>query len=288
MKMELSVIIPAYNEADGIASVVSDVKKAMSGSGAPFEVIVVDDCSADATADKAREAGAVVVRQTTNKGYGSAIMAGIRASKYGLIATIDADMSYSASDLLKMLPFADRFDLVVGQRSGKEYRGRLLKYPARIVFRMLAEYVSGEKIPDINSGLRIFRKSEFLSLPTIHLCRGFSFSTTMTLMFLAGGFDVQFTPAEYRVRSGKSKVRYLRDTIRALQILFEIAVHYNPIKAVLPICLFPALGSVVSLVMYFLRSDHFWLLCSMISFYSALFIFAIGMVILQIRMSGNN
>lgn len=286
--MEISVIIPAYNEEEAIESVVNNLERILASSGAVFEIIVVNDGSKDATGTSARKTKARVIDQPVNRGYGQAIMTGISNAKYNYIATIDADSSYTAEDLVKLMPHAERNDLVVGRRTGKEYRGRLLKYPARIVFRHLAEYVSGEAIPDINSGMRIFRKDVFTSLPAIHFCRGFSFSTTMTLMFLAGGFCTEFVPIEYRVRSGQSKIRYFRDTIRALQILFEIAVHYNPIKAILPVCAIPFLFAVGFAAAYLFVPGAALLILSLLSFYTSIIIFAIGMVLLQIRMSGKD
>lgn len=288
LSLQLSVIIPAFNEEAAIESVVNNLDRILASSGATYEIIVVNDGSKDATGIAARKTKARVIDQPVNRGYGQAIMTGIASAKYNFIATIDADSSYTAEDLVKLMPHAEKNELVVGRRTGKEYRGRLLKYPARIVFRHLAEYVSGEAIPDINSGMRIFRKDVFTSLPAIHFCRGFSFSTTMTLMFLAGGFCTAFVPIEYRVRSGQSKIRYFRDTLRALQILFEIAVHYNPIKAILPVCAIPFIFALAFASSFLYTSSGVALVLALFSFYTSLVIFAIGMVLLQIRMSGKD
>lgn len=284
--MEVSIIIPAYNEEDGIAGVVRELDAALAGSGHAYEVIVVDDGSEDATVEKARAAGARVLEHVVNRGYGRSILTGMENARYDLVATMDADSSYSAHDLVRLLPVAQKFSMVIGQRTGKEYRGRLLKYPARIAFRFIAEYISGERIPDINSGLRVFRRSVYAQLPKSHECTGFSFSTTTTLLFLAAGYSARFVPVEYRHRSGESKINYFRDTLRALQIMLEIGIHYNPVKLVLPLCALPLAGAAGFAGAYFATGTPLWFTSALLSFYMFLLIFGIGMILLQIKVSG--
>ena len=285
--MDLSIIIPAYNEEPGITGVVREIDAAMATAGHNYEVIVVDDGSSDSTAEKARLAGAKVIEHLINRGYGQAILTGMENSKYDLIATMDADSSYSANDLARILPQAQKFAMVVGQRTGKEYKGRLFKYPARIAFRFLAEYIAGVSIPDINSGLRIFRKSVYNLLPKSHECKGFSFSTTTTLLFLAAGHSARFIPVEYRHRSGASKINYFRDTLRALQILLEIGIHFNPLKLILPMCMGPFALAGVFAAAYILTQNGLWFTSALISLYMSVVIFGIGMILLQIKVSGD-
>lgn len=286
--MKFSIIIPAYNEEQSIVDVINDIRDVLSRADCEYEIIVVDDGSCDSTAEKARSASVTVLQNPFNKGYGYSIVSGIKSARYDLVATIDADSSYSAADLQKLLSYAEEYDLVVGKRTGKEYRGRLLKYPARIVFKQIAEYVSGETIPDINSGLRIFNKSILLSMPKAHLCKGFSFSTTMTLLFASGGYSINYIPVSYRTRVEKSKVRYFRDTLRALQILTEIAIHYNPLKAILPFCLIPLFFSSVFTGLFFFNAGNFYLFLAVFSLYFSLLLFAVGMILFQIRISNDD
>ena len=284
--MEASIIIPAYNEEKGIAGVVAEIDSVMKASGHAYEVLVVDDGSTDGTLAAARATSATVIEHEVNRGYGQSILTGMQAAKYDVIVTIDADSSYAAADIPKLLEQSAKFAMVIGQRTGKEYRGRLLKYPARIAFRLLAEYLSGEKIPDINSGLRVFRKSVYNLLPKAHECRGFSFSTTTTLLFLAAGYSARFIPIEYRHRSGASKINYYRDTLRALQIVLEIGIHYNPLKVVLPLCLPPLALTGFFLALFALGFGTVWLIPAAGSFNASILIFGIGMLLLQIKVSG--
>jgi glycosyltransferase involved in cell wall biosynthesis len=286
-KMEVSIIIPAYNEEDGIAGVIKELNDAMGPSGHTYEIVVVDDGSEDSTVEKARQAGAKVIEHLVNRGYGQSILTGMENSEYDVIATMDADSSYSAHDLVRILPQAQKFSMVIGQRTGKEYRGRLFKYPARIAFRFLAEYISGVSIPDINSGQRIFRKSVYNLLPKSHECKGFSFSTTTTLLFLAAGHSARFMPVEYRHRSGASKINYFRDTLRALQILLEIGIHFNPLKLILPMCAVPLLLAGVFAAAYLSTCNPLWFTSGLISLYTTGLIFGIGMILLQIKVSGD-
>ena len=283
--MDVSIIIPAYNEEDGIAEVVNEINSAMTGSGHNYEIILVDDGSTDSTKKKARETGAKVIEHGVNRGYGQAILTGMENSKYDIIATLDADSSYAAADIVKLLPYSQKFAMVIGQRTGKEYKGKLFKYPARAVFRFLAEYISGVSIPDINSGIRIFRKSIYKLLPKAHECKGFSFSTTTTLLFLAAGFSSRFIPVEYRHRSGVSKINYFRDTLRALQILLEIGIHFNPMKLVLPMCALPLALTVLFALIFTANQNGLWFISSLLSFFMSMIIFGIGMILLQIKVS---
>lgn len=285
--MEISIIIPAYNEEAGIAAVIKEINDSMAATGHNYEIIVVDDGSTDRTIENARQAGVKVIDHVVNRGYGQAILTGMEQARYDLVATIDADSSYSPADLASMLPQAQRFAMVVGQRTGKEYRGRLLKYPARLMFRFLAEYISGVPIPDINSGLRIFRKSIYNQLPKAHECKGFSFSTTVTLLFLAAGYSAHFIPVTYRHRSGTSKINYYRDTIRALQILFEIGIHFNPMKLILPMSAIPLILAGIFTGLAIAGHPGPWIMASLLSLYTSLIIFGIGMILLQIKVSGD-
>jgi glycosyltransferase involved in cell wall biosynthesis len=237
-KKEISIVIPAYNEERAITTVVADLKAAMAQADWIYEIIVVDDASKDATAKSAEATGVKVISHPTNVGYGGALHTGIGAAAYSWIAPIDSDCSYPAVELLKLLPYANSHDMVIGARQGKNYWGTFFKYPARLVFLALAQFVVGYKIPDVNSGLRIFRKSVVVEMLP-RLCRGFSFSTTITLSFLTSYRFVRFEPIDYLSRVGSSKVRYFRDTLRTLQLMFETIVYYNPVKAGIVLMLFP-------------------------------------------------
>ena len=229
----ISVIIPAYNEVDGISKVVGHAKSFMAEEKIEHEIIVIDDCSTDDTAQQAKSTGVTVISHPINRGYGASLTTGLKKARYDHVLIMDADESYPVKDVRKLLPYMDDFDMVVGARQGKHYHGSLIKRLSRVVFYLLLGYVTGEKIPDANSGLRIFKKDVVMKFED-DFCMGFSFTTTITIILLSNRYLIKFVPIEYMSRTGKSKVRHLRDTARTIQILLHTIVYYNPIKAFLP------------------------------------------------------
>ncbi len=274
---QVSVLIPAYNEVNAIAKTIKDIEESMQKSGWVYEILVVDDCSTDGTAEAAKTTSARVISHPKNVGYGGALRTGIENASYEWIATIDADCSYPAEELLKLLPFADRHDMVVGARQGKHYWGTFLKYPARLLFLALAEFVVGKKIPDVNSGLRMMRKSVVVEMLP-RLCRGFSFSTTITLSFLSSFRFVHFVPIVYNSRVGSSKVRYVRDTLRTIQLMAETIIYYNPIKAGVLLMFFPIFAGVFCLTTAVVRENLLLLFLSFTFFCWALLFLGIGFI----------
>lgn len=284
-KKEVSILIPAYNETGAIGNVIKEMDSVMKTSGWTYEIIVVDDASRDTTAREAKEAGAKVVSHPQNIGYGGALRSGIENASYDWIATIDADCSYPPKELLKLLPFTDRHDMVVGARQGKNYWGTIVKHPARLVFLALAQFVVGRRIPDVNSGLRIFRRSIVMEMLP-RLCRGFSFSTTLTLSFLSSFRFVHFEPIDYVLRIGLSKVRYFRDTLRTLQLMLETIVYYNPMKAGVLLMLFPFLIGCLTFLMSMFNSDVRYFFFSMTCFFWSLLFLGLGFVLFLVLHAG--
>ena len=225
----VSIIIPAYNEEAAIRTVVDRIRETMRASHIQHEIIVVVDGATDATADEATTIADQVIVHPQNLGYGQSLKTGITAATNDLIAITDADGTYPVERLPDMIGLADKFHMVVGARTGKFYQGNMIKRYARVAFRMLSEFAAGRKIPDINSGLRIFRRSQIMPFFPI-ISAGFSFTTTSTLAYMLNGLFVHYTPIEYHKRAGRSKVRHVRDSLRAAQIIVEAILRCNPIK----------------------------------------------------------
>ena len=242
----VSVIIPAYNEEMAIAETVTQVRQAVAA--AETEIIVVDDCSSDETAKRAREAGATVVRHPVNHGYGAALMTGIRAAAHDTIVITDADGTYPNGQMPDLLAeFGKGFDMVVGARTGSHYRESFMKMPLRLLLKWLVEWTTGREIPDINSGLRVFSKQTILTYLG-HLCRTFSFTTSLTLAYMMTGKSVAYVPIEYHERVGSSKVRLIRDSLRTLQYIVQAILYYNPLKLFLLMSGFIGLLAVANIV----------------------------------------
>ncbi len=279
----LSVVIPAYNEAGVIRAVVEATRRTLKDLGMDHEVIVVDDASQDLTPAEAAAAGARVVAHPANAGYGAAIMTGVVQARFDLIAILDGDGSYPPEELGKLLPYARQFDMVIGHRTGQAYRGGVFKRQGRSAFGWLARFVTGQQIPDVNSGMRVFHRRVLGDMGHI-VCRGFSFSTTLTLTALTGGRFVKHVPITYLPRVGRSHVRYVRDTLRAAQVLVEAAVYHNPTKTAVCLAALPAAAGVLLLLASLLARSLLLLATGTACLLTALLIFVLGLVMDSIKM----
>ena len=226
-----SVVVPAFNEEQAIGPLIA----ALRAGGAWHEIIVVDDGSRDATAERAREAGATVVRHPYNKGNGAAVKTGIRTATADYVLIIDGDGQHRAADAARIVSRLGEYDLVIGARSTgtQASRARLLGNAA---LNWLAGYLTSRKVPDLTSGFRGARREslrEFLHL----LPNGFSTPTTTTLAFIKAGYNVCFEPIEADARVGQSKIRLARDGAKFLLIVLKIVTMFSPLRVFLPISL---------------------------------------------------
>lgn len=230
----ISVVIPAFNEAGAIRRTVEEVHAALGAT--EHEIIVVDDGSKDATAEHAAAAGARVVAHLYNMGYGAALKTGIRAATFDTIAITDADGTYPNNELPRLIEqFQRGFSMVVAARTGQHYQESLVKTPLRWMLKWLVEFTTGTRIPDVNSGLRVFSRAEVMPYFD-HLCNTFSFTTSVTLAYLMSAKFVGYVPVEYHERVGRTKVHLLRDSLRTLQYIVQAILYYNPLKLFLLIC----------------------------------------------------
>jgi glycosyltransferase involved in cell wall biosynthesis len=227
----VSVIIPALNEARAIGDTIAEVKGTFGAARiVDFEIVVVNDGSSDETAEIARAHGARVISHVYNLGYGRSLKDGIITARYDTIVIIDADGTYPIGRLPDLMGlFEQGYDLVVGRRQGEHYRESWLKRPLRGVLRFLVEFTAGQRIPDINSGMRVFSRK--VVIPYFdQLCDTFSFTTSQTLAFLLTGKFVGYLEIDYYERIGTRKVKLLRDSLRTLQYIVQAALYYNPLK----------------------------------------------------------
>ncbi len=227
-----TIIIPAYNEATSIINVIEEVNK-LTGH---YEVIVVDDGSTDGTFELAKEAGVKVIRHTENSGYGASLKTGIKQSRYDTVVITDADCTYPNEKITEIVnAFKDgSHDMVVGSRTGKNVRIPLIRKPAKWILNKLANYLSGTKIPDLNSGFRVMKKEVVERFIKI-LPEGFSFTTTITLAMLTNGYSVKYMPIDYLKRKGKSKIKPIQDTLNFIQLIIRTVLYFNPLRVFIPL-----------------------------------------------------
>ncbi|MCF3628033.1 glycosyltransferase family 2 protein [Thalassospiraceae bacterium LMO-SO8] len=227
----VSIIIPAFNEEGAIADTVRRVRDTLQNKNvAPIEIIVVDDGSSDRTGDLAHSAGARVIRNPHNVGYGRSLKIGITHATNDTIVITDADGTYPIEEIPALLEhFNGGFDMVVGARRGTHYRGSAIKWPMRILLRFLVEWCAGRSIPDINSGLRVFSRKT--AMPFFgQLCDTFSFTTSLTLAYMMTSKFVDYLPIDYHERMGTTKVRLWRDSLRTMQYIVQAILYYDPLK----------------------------------------------------------
>jgi len=226
-----SVVIPAFNEEQAIGPLVA----ALCAGADWHEVLVIDDGSRDATATRARAAGALVVRHPYNKGNGAAVKTGIRHATGEFVLIIDGDGQHRAADATRLVSFLGEYDLVIGARASNTQatQARLLGNRA---LNWLASSLTGRHVPDLTSGFRAARRQclrEFLHL----LPNGFSTPTTTTLAFIKAGYNVHFEPVEAEARVGTSKIKFIRDGVKFLLIVLKIVTLYSPLRVFMPISL---------------------------------------------------
>jgi glycosyltransferase involved in cell wall biosynthesis len=242
----VTVVIPAYNEAGHVAEQVRDVERVMRASGWEYEIVVVDDGSADDTAARAAATGVRVLRQRPNRGYGSALQTGIRRARHPWILITDADGTYPVDAIPTLLAEADAHAMVVGARTGRSVKVPLARRPAKAFLRWLASYLAGQKLPDINSGLRLMRR-DLVERYAHLLPTGFSFTTTITLAAACNGHAVRYVPIDYHARLGESKIRP-RHAYDFMLLILRTIVFFNPLKVFIPAGAVLALAGVAKLI----------------------------------------
>jgi glycosyltransferase involved in cell wall biosynthesis len=237
----LSIIIPVYNEEKAIGKTVTFLETFLK-KYTETEAILINDGSTDQTQEtlnKVKNKKIRIINLPKNKGYGASIKKGLETASYQYIALTDADASYpnhKIAELFKEMQ-EENADMVIGARIGKNTEIQILRKFAKGFLRKLAEYLSEEKIPDLNSGLRIVKKDLILKFLKF-LPNGFSLTSTLTICFLANDYVITYKPIDYYKREGKSKIKPIKDTLGFLQLIIRTAMFFNPLKVFLPLSAF--------------------------------------------------
>jgi glycosyltransferase involved in cell wall biosynthesis len=234
-ELDVSVVLPVYNERGHLRAEIDRIHRALTDSPYSFEIIVVDDGSDDGSeVDLPAIDGIKLIRHAHNRGSGTARRTGTTAARGRIVVWTDVDMTYPNDEIPMMVKELDGYDHIVGARRTEEGTKRFLRVPAKWFIRKLASYLTDTDIPDLNSGLRAFRRDVAMQY-VHHLPSGFSCVTTLTMSFLSNGYSIKYVPIDYSPRAGTSKFHWWRDTKRYLLQVVRMSLSYNPLKVFLPL-----------------------------------------------------
>jgi len=238
---QASIVLPAHNEQEAIGRVLAEIVEALSAEPIRYEILVVDDGSTDRTASLAErfalscwQCPVRVIRRPQRGGAGAARKLGIRQARGEIVVMLDADGSYAAESIPELLAHFPAYDQVNGARTSEQGTLPWLRRPAKWLIRKLACYLTGHKIPDLNTGLKAFKREEMLRWLWV-VPDGFSCVTTMTLAFLTNGYAVKYVPTPYKPRIGRSKFHPLKDSLAYLGTVLRMVLYFRPLKVFLPL-----------------------------------------------------
>jgi len=234
--IQLSIIIPAFNEERIIGQVIREISQVPELQPLNYEVLVIDDGSTDKTAQVATEAGATVIRHPYNKGNGAAIKTGIRQSKGEIVLMMDGDGQHKPEDIPRLLEQMQTFDMVVGART-KASRTDLHRDIANQVYNILASYVCSRRIEDLTSGFRAVKAN--IARGFVYLLPNtYSYPSTITLAIIRAGYSLEYVPIVTNRRIGHSKINLIRDGARFLMIILRISIFFAPLRVFVPASFF--------------------------------------------------
>jgi len=237
----VTIVLPCYNEGEHVLLEIDRITAAMNASEFTYELLCIDDASTDNTLEvlhdaASRYANIRVMPFRRNGGSGTARRIGTQQAYGEIVVWTDADMTYENEripDLVRILRDDETYDQVVGARTTEEGTHKWARVPAKWLIRKIAERLSNQKIPDLNSGLRAFRRE--VSLPYLRLLPpGFSCVTTITLAFLQNQHDIKYVPTSYAKRAGESKFHFARDAYRYILQVLRMVMYFDPLKVLMP------------------------------------------------------
>jgi glycosyltransferase involved in cell wall biosynthesis len=244
-KPYVSIVLPCYNEQGHVAAEVERICVAMDESSYAYELLAYDDASSDETLARLQEIAPKfpalrVVHFDRNGGSGTVRRIGTQQANGEIVVWTDADMTYPNEripELVQVLEKDQSIDQVVGARTSEQGTHKVFRVPAKWFIRKIAEMLTNSSIPDLNSGLRAFRRE--VALPYMRLLPpGFSCVTTITLAFLCNQHEVKYVPIGYSKRSGTSKFHFVKDAYRYILQVLRMVMYFNPLKVLMPVALF--------------------------------------------------
>ncbi|GFI04090.1 MAG: glycosyltransferase family 2 protein [Lachnospiraceae bacterium] len=228
----VSIIIPAYNEAEAIEMVLKELLlETAKWEEEMVEIVVVNDGSSDETAKIVDNIeGVRLINHRRNKGYGAALKTGIKEAHGDIIAWYDADGQHRPEDLRKVISKmkAENLDYCIGIRDKDSYEEKSRRLGKKIL-KCILNLIIREELKDFNSGMRGFRKEVILPYLPL-LPNTFGASTVTTLLMLEqeyNGGEVSITALK---RKGKSSVKQIRDGFRTIVLILQVILLFQPMR----------------------------------------------------------
>jgi glycosyltransferase involved in cell wall biosynthesis len=235
-QLAVSVVLPCYNERDHVELEIKRISAALLEAGLSYELICVDDGSTDGTRELLETTpGIRTILLPRNQGSGTARRIGTQQARGRVVVWTDADMTYPNERIPELVAHLDdTYDQVVGARRTEAGTYKLFRVPAKWAIRQLACWLTNTPIPDLNSGLRAFKRS--VAQPYLRLLpSGFSCVTTITLAFLSNGHPIKYVPIDYVKRSGRSKFHPVRDAYSYLIQVLRMIMYFNPLLVLMQV-----------------------------------------------------
>jgi glycosyltransferase involved in cell wall biosynthesis len=276
--VDVSVVLAVFNEKGHVRAEIDRIRAGLEASPYTFEMIVVDDGSTDGSRELLQlTEGIRLIEFRYNRGSGSARKAGTRAARGRVVVWTDVDMSYPNEEIPRLVKELEGFDQVIGARTSEKGRRKLIRVPTKWFIRKLAAYLVQSPIPDLNSGLRAFRRD--VALQFLHLIpKGFSCTSTMTMTFLSNDYSVKYLPIEYTHRAGRSKFHWWTDTKRYLAQVVRMVLTYNPLRFFMPLGTALLVLACGKLVFDWITKDFHLATNTLLIFVAAFLVFVVGLL----------
>ena len=275
-RREISFVVPCYNEAPEVLAKTLDVLTVtMDGvEGLDYEIIVVNDGSTKHAYGGTCAKAVRLVNHTRNMGYGASLKTGIKLARHNWIGIVDADETYPIEEFPALIREMGESDMVVGKRDRKGVQ--LMRRPAKKLLTWTGEFIAGERIPDLNSGMRLFKKEVFQDYARV-FPDGFSFTSTLTMVCMTTPFEVKFVDISYFKRKGQSKIHPVKDTARFFTLIFRLALYFRPLRFFIPLSSLIVLLAVARGLRDMVVTDHFGGL-TLVLFFMAFQVFFFGLL----------
>ncbi len=278
--MKISIIIPVYNEEEGIKNVLVELNNYLKENNILSEIIVINDGSTDQTENILKQINNIkIINHPYNKGYGASLKTGVKNAQYDWILFYDSDGQHHPEYIKELIKHSDGYDMIVGAREG--YQGPFIRQPGKKLLIWTANYLVQKKIPDLNSGFRLIKKNLFTRFSHI-FPNGFSLTTTITLAFFKEGLNIKYIPIKINKRNGKSMIRPIHG-LEALMIIFRTITLFSPLKIFLPASFFFFILSLIISISQSISLKSFNISDTTILFFVfSLFLFFFGLLADQI------